>query len=105
MYGPESPQGAVTSPILFNFYLKKIPNPPDKVNLIQYADGISVYISGTDIKAMSAILKEYAKSLVIFPNERDLIVSDAKSTVTLFTPDSNKYKIVPIVNIDNQSVP
>ena len=98
------PQGAVTSPVLFNFYLNKIPNPPDKVNLIQYADAISVYISSTDIKAMSAILTEYAKSLVSFLNERDLIVSAEKSTVTLFTPDTIEYKIVPIVKIDNQSV-
>ena len=98
------PQGAVTSPILFNIYLNKIPNPPAKVNLIKYADDISVYISGTDIKAMSAILTEYAKSLVSFLNGRDLIVSAEKSTVTLFTPDTNEYEIVPIVKIDNQSV-
>ena len=32
------PQGVVTSPILFNFYLTKLPTPPKNVKLIQYAD-------------------------------------------------------------------
>jgi len=98
------PQGAVTSPILFNFYLLNLPTPPSGVKLIQYADDISVYMSGTDIEMMSATLTEYAASLVAFLTDRDLLVSAEKSTVTLFTPDTNEYKIVPLVKVDNTPV-
>ena len=98
------PQGAVTSPILFNFYLTKLPTPPKNVKLIQYADDISVHISGTDIKDMSATLTRYAATLVTFLTERDLLVSAEKSSVTLFTPDTNEYKIHPQVKVDNQTV-
>ena len=36
------PQCVVTSPIVFNFYLLKLPPPPTGVFLVQYADDISV---------------------------------------------------------------
>ena len=45
------PQGAVTSPLLFNFYLSKLPLPPQGVKIIQYADDVSVYTSGHDLAA------------------------------------------------------
>ena len=43
------PQGAVTSPILFNFYLTNMPRPPEDIKIIQYADDISIYCSGPNI--------------------------------------------------------
>ena len=98
------PQGAVTSPILLNFYLLNLPTPQSGVKLIQYADYISVYMSGTNIEMMSATLTGYAASLVAFLTDRELPVSAEKSTKTLFTPDTNEYKIVPLVKVDNTPV-
>ena len=47
---------------------------------------------------MSSTLTKYAAN---FLTERDLVVSAEKSTVTLFTPDTNEYNVHPIVKIDN----
>ena len=95
------PQGAVTSPILFNFYISLLPLPPEGVYIVQYADDISVYTSGTDISALSAAINDYIKEILSFLSERELEVSPTKSTVTLFTPDTNEALLHPKVLMDN----
>ena len=99
------PQGAVTSPVLFNFYLSNLPIPPKGVYVIQYADDISIYTSGTDIKAMTDKINSYAKEVADYLKERKLILSAEKSTVTLFTPDTKEFNIHPQVSINNTIVP
>ena len=98
------PQGAVTSPILFNFYLSQLPTPPAGVKLVQYADDISVYATGKNIQALSNGINSYIDRLVDFLEERELAVSPEKSTVTLFTPDTKEFKIHPNVQIKNKRV-
>ena len=99
------PQGAVTSPVLFNFYLSKLPKPPTGVYVVQYADDISIYTSGNNIKEMTEKINSYAKDVAEYLEERKLILSAEKSTVTLFTPDTKEYNIHPQVIIDNTIVP
>ena len=98
------PQGAVTSPILFNFYLSKLPTPPSGIHVIQYADDISIYCSGTDIESMSLRITEYMKEVKKYLDERELLVAPEKSTVTLFSPDTKDYKIHPKVLISGELV-
>ena len=99
------PQGAVTSPILFNFYLKNLPKPPDGIHVIQYADDISIYTSGTNINALTRAINSYVPNLLNFLKERELLVSPEKSTVTLFTPDTKEAKIHPQVKMYDKVVP
>ena len=94
------PQGAVTSPILFNFYISRLPVPPDGVNIVMYADDLSVYASGTDLIYLSQAIQSYIDSVLIFLKERELEVSPTKSTVTLFTPDTKEAQIHPTIKID-----
>ena len=98
------PQGAVTSPVLFNFYLSKLPKPPSGVYVVQYADDISIYTSGTNIAEMSEKINSYAKIVAEYLKERDLILSAEKSTVTLFTPDTKEFNIHPQVIVNNTLV-
>ena len=98
------PQGAVTSPILFNFYLTNIPDPPNGVKLIQYADDISVYSTGPNINQLTKNINEYVPHLINFLIERELIVSPEKSTVTLFTPSTHEFNFHPQIIIDNRIV-
>ena len=98
------PQGAVTSPILFNFYLFNLPTPPEGVKLVQYADDISVYASGTSINSLCQSITDYTTKLIDFLAERNLIVSPEKSTVTLFTPDTKEANIHPPVKIADKLV-
>ena len=89
------PQGAVTSPILFNFYLCKMPTPPEGIKIIQYADDVSIYAIGVDIKSLSNRINQFITSVVNYLEERSLQVSPEKSTITLFTPDTNQAKYKP----------
>ena len=85
------PQGAVTSPILFNFYLHNLPKPPDNVQVIQYADDISIYATGKPIHGLTNAINFYIPSVLAFLEEHELKVSPTKS-VTLFTPDKKKRR-------------
>ena len=98
------PQGAVTSPILFNFYLNAIPAPPDGIKLVQYADDISVFATGTVLHNMASLINSYSEKLTDFLSERDLIVSPEKSTVTLFTPDTKEANLQPNVYVQGKKV-
>ena len=99
------PQGAVTSPVLFNFYLRNLPKPPDNVQIIQYADDISIYATGLNIDALTESINKYVPSVIDFLNDRELVVSPEKSTVTLFTPDTKEFKIHPKIMMDDVLVP
>ena len=83
------PQGAVTSPLLFSFYLSKLPQPTNaKIHLIQYADDISIFMSGWHIPSLTRAINKYLPEHVNFLGERELLLSAEKSTVTLFTQDT-----------------
>ena len=99
------PQGAVSSPILFNFYLAKLPNPPRGIKVIQYADDISIYsTSKQSITEVSEEISRYIDTVVQFLEERNLQVSPEKSTVTLFTPDPAQFRTCPPIKIKGQQV-
>ena len=99
------PQGAVTSPILFNFYLRNLPKPPDNIQVVQYADDISIYATGKLIQSLANAINEYIPKVLEFLEERELQVSPTKSTVTLFTPDTKEYKEKPEIKMKEVIVP
>ena len=99
------PQGAVTSPILFNFYLTNLPRPPKGIFLVQYADDISIYTTGKDLKSMTDNINNYVNHVIEFLEERELVVSPEKSTVTLFTSDNHQFNYHPEVKIKGRQVP
>ena len=98
------PQGAVTSPILFNFYLRNIPQPPPGIKVIQYADDISIYIQGTNVITLSSTVNKYLNTLAAYLEERNLIISPEKSTATWFTPASAEANTEPEISIKGKSV-
>ena len=89
------PQRAVISPLHFNFFLKDLPSPPTGIQVIQYADDISIYSSGKTITSISISISSYVNKVTNFLEERELLVSPEQSTVTLFTPNSHEAKIQP----------
>ena len=98
------PQGAVTSPILFNFYLCNLPLPPDGIRIIQYADDISIYCFGPHINPLCDKINRYINAVTSFLEERELVISPEKSTVTLFSPDPAEYKTRPNIQIKDQQI-
>jgi hypothetical protein len=98
------PQGAVTSPLLFNFYLVNLPVAPEGVHIIQYADDISIYCTGPVVDSLCDKINIYIDKVVDFLEERNLIVSAEKSTVTLFTPDPNQARLKPCIKIKGEII-
>ena len=99
------PQGAVTSPLLFNFYLSGMPEPPPGVKIVQYADDISIYATGPTVSLLADAINEYAPRLTDYLHERGLIVSPEKSSVTLFTPDTHQARMRPDIKLGGVDVP
>jgi hypothetical protein len=99
------PQGAVSSPRLFNFYLLNMPLPPGGVLIVQYADDLSILAVGPQVEPLCALINDYTPELMDFFAERGLAVSPEKSTVTLFTPHSAQANDHPQVFLANTLVP
>ena len=98
------PQGAVSSPISFNFYLANLPPAPPGIKVIQYADDISIYTSGTSIKNMCTHINSYINLVTDYLEERELLVSTEKLMVTLFTPDTHEFDVHPKIKIKGETI-
>ena len=97
-------KGAVSFPILFNFYLSNLPTIPDGITLIQYADDISIYTQGTNVDALSEKVNAFMSDMADFLEECNLVVSTEKSTVTWFTPASREANVIPKITIKVKAV-
>lgn len=98
------PQGAVTSPTLFNFYVAKMPSPPDTIQLISYADDTTLAASGPKVKPLCDELNGYLPHMLDFFESRQL-VSAEKSSVTLFTPHTAQANDHPGVYVHGSQIP
>ena len=79
------PQGGVLSPLLFNLYMSKMPPPPPEIKLVSYADDTSILMSGPTTEPLCKKLNAYLDILHNFFASRNLAISPAKSTATIFT--------------------
>ena len=98
-------QGGILSPALFNDYLANFPTPPPNIKLIKYADYITIFTSGPVVADVISGLNIYMSQLPNYINNKKLTVSTAKSTVTLFTPDTHEHHLRPKVNLADQVLP
>ena len=99
------PQGGVLSPLLFNLYLSKMPEPPPDVRLISYADDCQALSSHNDINTICERINPYLDTLSVWFKERKLEISAEKSTATLFTTWSNEVSKTLNIKMDNKPVP
>ena len=88
-------QGGVLSPALFNYYLADFPTPPPNIRLIKYADDITIYTSRPVVTDVINSLSIYLSQVLNYINNEKLTVSTAKSTATLFTPDTHEHHLHP----------
>ena len=63
-----------------------------------------MYTVGTNIPEMTKLINNYSTALTDYLEERELLVSPEKSTVTLFTPASAEMKIHPQVFVQGKLV-
>ena len=97
--------GGFLSPVLVNYYLADFPTPPPNIKLIKYADDITIYTSGPVVADLINGLNIYLPQVLNYINNEKLTVSMAKSTVTLFTPDTHEHHIHPLVKLADQVLP
>ena len=73
--------------------------------LIKYADDITIYTSGPVVADLLNGLNIYLSQVLSNINNNKLTVSSAKSTVTLFTPDTHEHHSHPQVKLLDQVLP
>ena len=98
-------QGGVLAPALFNYYLADFPTSPPNIKLIKYADDTTIYTSGPVVADLINGLNIYLSQVFNYINNKQLTVSTAISTVTLFTPDTHEHHLHPQVKLADQVLP
>ena len=94
------PQDGVLSPILFNLYMSKMPQPPANIKLVSYADDSNVLSSGIDIQDICKEINPYLATLDTWFKSRNLFISPAKSSATLFTTGPNECNTTLSIDIN-----
>ena len=83
--------------------MRRANNNNDK--LIKYADDSTIYTSGPVVTDLINGLNIYLSQVLNYINNKKLTVSTAKSTVTLFMPDTHEHHLHPQVKLSDQVLP
>ena len=97
------PQGSVLSPTIFNAYVADYPHSADLCT--SYADDFTASASHSDVREATAIMANHAQDLEAWANEKMLQVSAQKSTVTLFTPETQQGRFHPLIPLGGDILP
>ena len=100
------PQGGVLSPTLFNIYLSDIPLPKiSSLNLITYADDITITSSHPSINTATQNLLPYPNEIYTWAHNNNLQINPTKTTSTFVTPDPSEYNKPLNIHINNIPIP
>ena len=99
------PQGGVLSPTLFNIHPADIPTPTAPVQVMLYADDITITSTHTSMNAARKYIQPYLHKVYDWTQHNNLIINPDKTTCTLFTPDPAEYNSNLGLNINNKALP
>jgi hypothetical protein len=97
------PQGSVSSPHLFNFFVRDFPSPAE-VNE-SFADNFYLSESASDVNLLGPILTSHLKLVSEWAIKNKLSVAPSKSTVTVFTPWNREVNFDPKVEFEGTILP
>lgn len=101
-----TPQGSITSPLLFNIYLRAIiKHVGPEVRLLQYADDLVIFCSGEDLQVTLSHLQSSLQSISRFLEGRGLELSPSKSQMVIFNRKRNPLPPVALPTLNNQPIP
>ena len=99
------PQGGIISPTLFNIYTAVIPPPRAPVQVMAYADDITITSTHTSTSAAKKYIQPYLHKVFAWEKQNNLTLNPDKTTYTLFTPDPAEYKGNLDLKINNTALP
>ena len=99
------PQGGVLSPTLFNIYSADIPPPRPPVQVIAYADDITMTSTHTSMRSAKKYIQPYLHKVFAWTKHNNYTLNQDKTICTLFTPDPAEYKSNLDLKINNTSLP
>ena len=85
------PQVGVLSPTLFKIHTADIPTPTAPVQVMLYADNITITSTHTSMSAARKYIQPYLHKVYDWTQHNNLIINPDKTTCTLFTPDPAEY--------------
>ena len=99
-------QGGVLSPTLFNIYTSDLPPPSGPVQVMAYADDITITSTHTSTSAAKKYIQPYLhKGFFSWTKQNNLLLNPDKTTCTLFTPDPAEYTSNLDLTINNKALP
>ena len=99
------PQGGVLSPTLFNIYTSDLPPPSAPVQVMAYADDITITSTHTSTSAAKKYIQPYLHKVFAWTKQNNLLLNPDKTTCTLFTPDPAEYTSNLGLTINNKALP
>ena len=99
------PQGGVLPPTLFNIYTSDLPPPSAPVQVMAYADDITITSTHTSTSAAKKYIQPYLHKVFAWTKQNNLLLNPGKTTCTLFTPDPAEYTSNLDLTINNKALP
>ena len=99
------PQGGVLSPTLFNIYTSDLPPPSAPVQVMAYADDITISSTHTSTSAAKKYIQPYLHKVIAWTKQNNLILNPDKTICTLCTPDPAEYASNLDLKIHNNALP
>ena len=88
--------------MLFNYYLADFSTPPPNIKLTKYVDDITIYTSRPVVADLINGVNIYLPQVLDY---KKMTLLTAKSTVTIFTPDTHEHQPHPQVKLVDQELP
>ena len=99
------PEGGVLSPTLFNIYISDLSPPSAPVQVMTYADDITITSTHISTNAAKKYIQPCIHKVFAQTKQNNLILNPDKTTCTLFTPDPAEYTSNLDLIINNKALP
>ena len=98
------PHGGVISPTLFNICTAYLPPPRSPVQVMTYADDITITSTLTITNAAKKYIQPYLHKVIAWTKQNNLTLNPGNTNCILFTPDHVEYTSNLYLKINNTAL-